>query len=74
VCIITLGFDILQYKFGERVVDDAFDRAEKSASKKAAYYADSFAYRAQNWCYRSKVTITALNALTLIVLVGRALL
>lgn len=72
-CIMTLGFDILQYRFAERAVEDTFDRAEKSASKKAAYYADSLAYRAQNWCYRLKVTITGLNALALIALVGRAL-
>jgi hypothetical protein len=73
-CIVTLGFDILQYWFAERAVEDAFDRAEKSESKKAAYYADSFAYRAQNWCYRLKVTITGLNALALIAFVGIALL
>jgi hypothetical protein len=74
ICIIVLGFDILQYRFAERTVEDAFDRAENSASKKAAYYADSFNYQAQLWCYRLKLTITGLNALALIVLVGFALI
>jgi hypothetical protein len=73
-CIITIGFDILQYSLGERAVEEAFDRAEKSESKKAAYDAESLTYRAQKWCYRLKVSITGLNALTLIGLVGIALL
>lgn len=73
-CILTLGLDILQYWFAERAIGDAFERAEKSESRKAAYHADSFAYRAQDWCYRLKVTLTGLSALALITLVGLALL
>jgi len=73
-CIIVLGLDILQYKFAERAVDDAFNRAEQSPSKKAAYYEDSFDYQAQIWCYRLKLLLTAGNALGLLVLVGYALI
>ena len=72
-CIIVFGLDILQYKFAERAVEDAFSRAEQSASKKAAYVEDSFDYQAQIWCYRLKLLLTGGNALGLLVLVGYAL-
>ena len=72
-CIFVLCLDLLQYVFGERTVDEAFERAEQSASKTAAYHPDTFDYRAQLWCYTLKRIITGINAVALVVLIGRAL-
>jgi hypothetical protein len=72
-CIFVLCLDLLQYVFAERTVDEAFERAERSASKTAAYHPDTFNYRAQLWCYALKRIITGINAAALVVLVGRVL-
>jgi hypothetical protein len=72
-CIVFLIADLLQYVFGERAADEAFDRAEKSESQTASYHEESFDYRAQLCCYRFKLWLTCTTAFGLLVLVGWAL-
>jgi hypothetical protein len=74
VGVLALVADMLQYVFGHRVSEETFDRAVASPSKAAAYDAASFAYRAQDACFKGKISLTVLATVLLLIAIGRALI
>lgn len=66
VGFLILACDLLQYVATVRFVDAAIGRAEKTASQKGLYDADSRAYKANGFFYRSKFRLLIAGTLLLI--------
>ncbi len=74
VCLLELVVDLAQYLFAEKVVENAFDRADSSPDQRADYDDKSFIYKAQLFCYHAKLVLTFAAALACVALIVGALL
>jgi hypothetical protein len=72
--VSCMTVELLQYIVADYVVEEAFDRAEASDPKTAAYDANSIAYRAQLWFHRTKLVLGIGAAVVLAVVVALPLL
>jgi hypothetical protein len=73
-CLLELVLDLTQYLFAEKMVENAYNRSEESPDEMADYDENSFAYRAQSFCYHAKLVVTFAAALACVGLIIGALL
>jgi hypothetical protein len=66
--LVALLADLSQYLAAESAAGSAFERAALDSSRSADLDGDSFAYRAQLWCYWAKLVLTVAAAVCVVVL------
>lgn len=71
-CVVAMVLELAQYVLAERSVESTFQKAEENGVADG-YDVDSWSYRGQYWCYKAKVWVTGLAALSLVALVFMAI-
>jgi hypothetical protein len=72
-CLLALVLDFTQYLLAHRLVSSTYDKAEADPTKTADYDPGDIFYRAQKCAYYAKMVFTFGAAITLVSIVGAAI-
>jgi hypothetical protein len=66
--LLVIAFDLLQYVAITKMADDAINRTEGLKAQEGQYNANSLAYQAQKFCYKTKFGMLLIASALLLVI------